>query len=120
VLSRGGQDPKEHDGPTVMVGAAARARATTHPTRTALAFKRDMGTDKVYDLGLRKMTPPELSALVLGALKKDAEAALGRAVDEAVVTVPAYFGDLQRQATRDAGAIAPSQVSSPPSSSGAR
>jgi molecular chaperone HscC len=93
------------DDGTVMVGAAARARATTHPTRTALAFKRDMGTDKVFDLGLRKMTPQELSALVLGALKKDAEAALGRAVDEAVVTVPAYFGDLQRQATRDAGAI---------------
>jgi molecular chaperone HscC len=94
------------DDGTVLVGAAARARATTHPTRTALAFKRDMGTDKVYDLGLKKMTPQELSALVLGALKKDAEAALGRAVDEAVVTVPAYFGDLQRQATRDAGAIA--------------
>jgi molecular chaperone HscC len=89
----------------VLVGAPARARATTHPTRTALAFKRDMGTEKVYDLGLKKMTPQELSALVLGALKRDAEAALGRAVDEAVVTVPAYFGDLQRQATRDAGAI---------------
>jgi molecular chaperone HscC len=91
---------------SVLVGAPARARATTHPTRTALAFKRDMGTTKTYDLGPRTMTPPELSALVLKTLKHDAEAALGCAVDEAVITVPAYFGDLQRQATRDAGAIA--------------
>jgi molecular chaperone HscC len=94
------------DDGTILVGAAARARATTHPTRTALAFKRDMGTDKRIDLGLKSMTPQELSALVLGSLKRDAEAALGRAVDEAVVTVPAYFGDAQRHATRDAAAIA--------------
>jgi molecular chaperone HscC len=94
------------DDGTVLVGALARARATTHPTRTALAFKRDMGTDKMVDLGLKKMSPQELSALVLGSLKRDAEAALGCAVEEAVVTVPAYFGDTQRQATRDAGAIA--------------
>jgi molecular chaperone HscC len=94
------------DDGTVLVGAAARARATTHPTRTALTFKRDMGTERVIDLGLRQFTPQELSALVLGALKRDAEAALGVPVNEAVVTVPAYFGDLQRQATRDAGAIA--------------
>jgi len=94
------------DDGTVLVGAPARARATTHPTRTALAFKRDMGTDRRYDLGARTFTPPELSALVLGQLKRDAELALGRPVDEAVVTVPAYFGDAQRQATRDAGAIA--------------
>ncbi len=95
----------EDDG-RILVGAPARARATTHPTRTALAFKRDMGTDRVYDLGLKRMTPQDLSALVLGTLKRDAEAALGCAVEEAVVTVPAYFGDLQRHATRDAGAIA--------------
>lgn len=91
---------------TVLVGAPARARATTHPLQTALAFKRDMGTDKVYDVGGRKMSPQELSAIVLATLKRDAEAALGCAVDEAVVTVPAYFGDLQRKATQDAGAIA--------------
>ncbi|UQA59330.1 Hsp70 family protein [Polyangium aurulentum] len=94
------------DDGTVLIGAPARARATTHPTRTALAFKRDMGTDKQIDLGLRKMSPQELSSLVLGTLKRDAEAALGCAVEEAVITVPAYFGDLQRQATKDAGAIA--------------
>ena len=74
------------DDGTVLVGAPARARATTHPTRTALAFKRDMGTERVVDLGLRKLSPQELSALVLGALKRDAEAALGCAVDEAVIT----------------------------------
>jgi molecular chaperone HscC len=94
------------DDGTVLVGAPARARVTTHPARTATSFKRDMGTDKIIDLGLRKLTPPELSALVLKALKRDAEAALGCEVTEAVITVPAYFGDLQRQATRDAGAIA--------------
>jgi molecular chaperone HscC len=94
------------DDGTVLVGAAARARATTHPARTALSFKRDMGTDRKIQLGDRGFTPQELSALVLGSLKRDAEAALGRPVDEAVVTVPAYFGDAQRQATRDAGAIA--------------
>jgi len=94
------------DDDTILVGPAARARATTHPTRTALSFKRDMGTDRKLQLGTRTFTPQELSALVLGALKRDAEAALGRPVDEAVVTVPAYFGDAQRQATRDAGAIA--------------
>jgi len=94
------------DDGTVLVGAAARARATTHPDRTALAFKRDMGTDRKIQLADRAFTPQELSALVLGAVKRDAEAALGRSIDEAVVTVPAYFGDAQRQATRDAAAIA--------------
>jgi molecular chaperone HscC len=94
------------DDGSILVGAAAKARATTHPTRTALAFKRDMGTDRVYDLGLKKFSPQELSSFVLASLKRDAEAALGEAVVEAVVTVPAYFGDAQRQATKDAGAIA--------------
>jgi molecular chaperone HscC len=91
---------------TVLVGAAARARAITHPEETALSFKRDMGTDITWTLGGKKLTPQDLSALVLKTLKQDAEAALGCTVSEAVVTVPAYFGDAQRQATRDAGAIA--------------
>lgn len=90
----------------VLVGAAARARAVTHPERTAVAFKRDMGTGRVFKLGAKKSRPEELSAAVLAALKKDAEEALGHSIEEAVITVPAYFGDLQRQATRDAGSIA--------------
>ncbi len=90
----------------VMVGAAARARAGTHPERTALAFKRDMGTERVYALADLAFTPPELSALVLSSLRKDAETALGEPVEEAVVTVPAYFDEAQRQATRAAGEIA--------------
>jgi molecular chaperone HscC len=94
------------DDGSILVGAAARARATTHPGRTALSFKRDMGTANIYDLSLVKKTPQELSALVLGSLKRDAEAALGIAVTDAVITVPAYFNDAQRQATRDAGQIA--------------
>jgi molecular chaperone HscC len=94
------------DDGTVLVGAPARARATTHPESTCMSFKRDMGTDRKMRLGPREMSPQELSSLVLGALKRDAEAALGRPVDEAVITVPAYFGDAQRQATRDAAAIA--------------
>jgi len=94
------------DGDEVLVGAPARARAATHPDRTALCFKRDMGTDRTYRLGARTFTPVELSALVLANLKRDAEHALGVPIAEAVITVPAYFGDIQRQATRDAGAIA--------------
>jgi molecular chaperone HscC len=91
---------------TVLVGAPALARATTHPQATALAFKRDMGTARVFDLLGMRLTPQELSAFVLGALKRDAEAELGVPVTEAVVTVPAYFDDLQRQATRAAAEIA--------------
>jgi molecular chaperone HscC len=94
------------DGGELVVGAAARARATTHPERTALVWKRDMGTERVWRVADRSFTPPELSALVLRSLKTDAEAALGHAVEEAVVTVPAYFDETQRRATRDAGAIA--------------
>lgn len=90
----------------VLVGAPARARAITAPDSTAVAFKRDMGTDRRVMLAGLTMTPVQLSALVLKALKADAEAALGHPVEEAVITVPAYFGDLQRQATRDAGALA--------------
>ncbi len=90
----------------VLIGAPAKARATTHPEDTFLAFKRDMGTDRTFLLGDREVTPRDLSAYVLRTLKDDAESFLGRSVDEAIVTVPAYFGDHQRQATKDAGAIA--------------
>ncbi|MFT3924316.1 MAG: Hsp70 family protein [Myxococcales bacterium] len=90
----------------MLVGAAARARAATHPEHTALAFKRDMGTDRLYTLGKHSFRPEQLSALVLAELKRDAEAALGRPIREAIVTVPAYFGDAQRQATRVAGDLA--------------
>ena len=90
----------------ILVGASAKARLTTHPALSAAAFKRDMGTDRVHQLGDKSFTSVELSSLVLGALKRDAEIALGEKIDEAVVTVPAYFGDLQREATRQAGHLA--------------
>ncbi len=90
----------------VLVGELARARAATHPDMTALAFKRDMGVDTEVKLGDRTFTPQMLSALMLQHLKADAEHTLGQPVTEAVITVPAYFGDRQRQATRDAAAIA--------------
>ena len=90
----------------ILVGKAARARAITHPDYSAVNFKRDMGTERFSLLNGKKYTPQELSAFVLDALKKDAESALGKSVREAVVTVPAYFSDLQRKATRDAGRMA--------------
>jgi len=87
---------------TVLVGSAARAKAVTSPERTAISFKRDMGMERRYELGGKFFTPEELSALVLRALKQDIEAEFGRSITEAVVTVPAYFGELQRRATRAA------------------
>ncbi|MBC3435376.1 molecular chaperone HscC [Pseudomonas sp. BW16M2] len=94
------------DDGSILVGQAARARLTTHPERTAAAFKRFMGSDKRYALGEHRFTPEELSALVLGALKQDAEAYLGCAVDEAVISVPAYFSDEQRKRTVFAAELA--------------
>lgn len=91
---------------SILVGLAARERLQSHPERTAASFKRAMGTAKAYQLGPRSFRPEELSALVLRSLKADAEAALGSRVTEAVITVPAYFSDAQRHATRSAGAIA--------------
>lgn len=91
---------------SVIIGTPARAKAVTEPERTALSFKRDMGTDREYVLSGRHFTPVDLSALVLGYIKREAEVALGQPIAEAVVTVPAYFGERQRRATRDACSIA--------------
>jgi molecular chaperone HscC len=94
------------DDGSFLVGLPARERLATHPALTATAFKRWMGTDHTVTLGPRRMRAEELSALVLGALKVDAEAYLGEPVTEAVITVPAYFNDVQRKATQAAGRLA--------------
>jgi molecular chaperone HscC len=94
------------DQDAVLVGQAARERLITHPQRSVAHFKRWMGTDRVTRLGKHAFRPEELSALVLRSLIADAEAHLGRKVAEAVISVPAYFGDAQRKATRIAGELA--------------
>lgn len=90
----------------LLVGMAARERQVTHPALTATAFKRYMGTTRVTRLGAREFLPEELSALVLASLKADAEHHLGEPVKSAIITVPAYFNDKQRKATRRAGELA--------------
>ena len=90
----------------LLVGMAARERQVTHPRMTATAFKRYMGTNRVTRLGDREFPPEELSALVLRSLKSDAERDLGVPVTSAIITVPAYFNDKQRKATRRAGELA--------------
>jgi molecular chaperone HscC len=90
----------------IVVGLAARERLSTHPRRSVAAFKRTMGASRVVTLGDRDFRPEELSAFLLRSLKADAEAWLGDPVHEAVITVPAYFSDAQRKATRAAGEIA--------------
>lgn len=90
----------------ILTGLEARERQSTHPERTVTAFKRYMGTARRTELAGRAFLPEELSALLLRRLKADAEAHLGEPVTEAVITVPAYFNDKQRKATRRAGALA--------------
>lgn len=90
----------------LMVGMAARERQVTHPHLSATAFKRLMGTSEKIKLGKRIFTPEELSSFVLASLKKDAETHLGEAITGAIITVPAYFNDRQRRATRTAGELA--------------
>ncbi|WP_424357472.1 molecular chaperone DnaK [Methanocella sp. MCL-LM] len=93
-----------------LVGEAARRQAVTNPERTIMAIKRKMGTDYKVDIDGKKYTPQEISAMILQKIKQDAEAYLGEKITKAVITVPAYFNDNQRQATKDAGTIAGLEV----------
>jgi molecular chaperone DnaK len=90
----------------VLVGEVAKRQAVTNPDRTIRSVKRHIGTDWSVDIDGKKYTPQEISARVLGKLKRDAESYLGEEITDAVVTVPAYFSDHQRQATKEAGQIA--------------
>ncbi len=89
-----------------LVGQIAKRQAVTNPEHTVISIKRDMGTDKKVKIEGDEFTPQEISAMILQKLKTDAENYLGQQVTEAVITVPAYFSDSQRQATKDAGKIA--------------
>ena len=93
-----------------LVGQVAKRQAVTNPDRTVISIKREMGTGYKVNIDDKSYTPPEISAMVLAKLKQDAESYLGETVSQAVITVPAYFSDAQRQATKDAGKIAGLEV----------
>ena len=94
----------------ILVGEPAKRQAITNPERTIVSIKRKMGTDERIKIDEREYTPQEISAMILRKLKEDAESYLGEKITQAVITVPAYFADSQRQATKDAGRIAGLEV----------
>ncbi|MBI4281418.1 molecular chaperone DnaK, partial [Candidatus Uhrbacteria bacterium] len=94
----------------LLVGEPARRQLVANPDRTIYAAKRKMGTDHKWKIGDKEYTPQQISAFILQKIKRDAESFLGEPVQKAVITVPAYFNDAQRQATKDAGAIAGLEV----------
>ena len=93
-----------------LVGQIAKRQAVTNPARTVISIKREMGTNYKVDIDGKSYTPQDISAMVLAKMKETAEAYLGETVTQAVITVPAYFNDSQRQATKDAGRIAGLEV----------